>query len=645
MSNDTPEPQIDPVTGQPIAPQPQVDPVTGQPIAPAPAPEGGAPAPATDPVTGQPIAPAPEGAAPEPAPEGAPAPAPEGGGMAPAPEAPTAEGGAPAPATQPDGKPLEVIGQRGDQNMTMVDREGLDDALRSRVIVAGIDLGTTYSAIAYMDEHGKPAVIPNSDNDRITPSVVLFEDDEVIVGKVAKQNAVVDPESVVQFIKREMGQPDWKKELGGAVQTPESLSGLILKRIVQDAADYLDERIRHIVVTVPAYFGDTERKATRDAGEIAGLNVIGILNEPTAAALAYGLDNLEKDQTVMVYDLGGGTFDVTVLKIAGGNVEVLATDGEVQLGGKDWDDELINWISEEFQTEHGIDPRDDLDSYQALRDVAENAKITLSKKPKTKILCQCQGKTLKREITREKFEDITRSLLSQTETYLQVVLDKAKVGWGKIDTLLLVGGSTRMPAVKDMLRRVSGIEPDDSVNPDECVALGASIYATLLKLKGVAGIDLSDDEYIPAPVAATVRKLDIVNVTSQSLGLVAKIGGVDKNVVMIPEQTPLPAKKSQRFGTEIDNQAKVEVRVVEGDAEDPEECVQIGICEITDLPPRPAGSPIQVTFHYNEEGRIDVTAKDMTSGREVKTEIKREGGMSDKEKEAAKESVDGAEIT
>jgi len=565
------------------SPAPQIDPVTGQPIAPAAAPPAPAPAPASPP--------------------------------------PAAKG------------PIDEAGH------VQVDRSKMDDALRTRVIVAGIDLGTTYSAIAYLDEHGKPAVIPNSDNDRITASVIMFEEGEAIVGRIAKQSAVSDPENVVQFIKREMGNADWKKDFFGIPHTPQSLSALILKRVVDDASNYLNQPIKHVVVTVPAYFGDAERNATRLAGEIAGLNVIGILNEPTAAALAYGLDNLEKDQTVMVYDLGGGTFDVTVLKINKGNVQVLATDGEVQLGGKDWDDELINWMAEEFQTEFGSDPRDDLDSYQMMREIAENAKIALSKKPKAKILCQCGGKTLKREIDREKFEDITRSLLQQTETYLPIVLEKAKIGWSQIDSLLLVGGSTRMPAVKEMLRRVSKIEPDDSVNPDECVALGAAIYATLLKLKGVAGIDLGADEYIPEPVAATVRKLDIVNVTGHSLGIVAKISGKDKNVVMIPQQTPLPAKKSLQFGTEVDNQAKVDIKVVEGESENPEECVQIGTCSITDLPPRPAGARIEVSLHYNEEGRIEVTAKDMTSGRSVKTEIKRDGGMNKKEIEAAKEAV------
>ncbi len=654
-------PQPDPdVVAQPVA----YDPATGLPIDPSQMPAGSAAAPAAPvadpasvPVAADPAA-APVAADPAAAPvAGDPAAAPVAADPAAAPVtadpavAPVTADPAVAPAADspsPELIPADQVAPdlgMGDAVSTSIDRSEMDDALRARVIVAGIDLGTTYSAIAYMDEHGKPVIIPNSDNERITPSVILFEEDEAIVGRIAKQSAVSDPENCVQFIKRDMGSNDWEKEFFAKRYTPELLSSLILKRLVQDASSYLGQSIKYVVITVPAYFGDTERKATRDAGEVAGLTVLEVLNEPTAAALAYGLDNLDKEQTVMVYDLGGGTFDVTVMEIKGGSINVLATDGEVQLGGKDWDDELINWISEEFHKEHGIDPRDDMDSYQALRDTAENAKIALSKKPKARMLCQCQGKTLKREITLEKFEDVTRMLLSQTETYLPIVLEKSKCSWDSVDSILLVGGSTRMPAVKEMLRRVSGIEPDDTINPDECVAFGAAIYATLLKLKGVAGIDLAGDEYIPESVAATVRKLDVVNVTSHSLGIAAKIAGVPKNCIMISEQSPLPAKKSMRFGTEADNQTKVEVQVLEGEAESPDECVQIGTCIISDLPPRPCGSPIEVTFHYDAEGRINVTAKDVGSNREVTTEIKRDGGMNDEEKEAEKQAIAEVEVS
>src|SRR5579872_1147724 len=294
------------------------------------------------------------------------------------------------------------------------------DAPRRKI--AGIDLGTTYSAIAHFDEYGKVDVIPNSDNERITPSVILFEEDEVIVGKIAKNQSVSNLENVVQFIKRHMGEPDWVRVINGREYTPEILSAIILKRIVSDAEDQIGEAITDVVITCPAYFNDAERKATMDSGKIAGLNVIGILNEPTAAALAYGMNNLDKKVKAIVYDLGGGTFDITVLAI----------DGERRLGGKDWDDMLLNHIAEKFIEEHQIDPREDLESYQDLVNKVEEAKKALSKKPKTNIFAQCAGKSSKINISVEQFEEMTKPLLDQTETYLEVVLKKASLQWSDI---------------------------------------------------------------------------------------------------------------------------------------------------------------------------------------------------------------------
>src|SRR5688500_6159866 len=302
-----------------------------------------------------------------------------------------------------------------------------DDAKKRKI--AGIDLGTTYSAIAHFDEYGKVDVIPNSDNERITPSVILFEDEEVIVGKIAKNQAVSNPENVVQFVKRHMGEPDWVRVINGREYTPEILSAIILKRIVSDAEDQIGEPISDVVITCPAYFNDNERKATMDAGKIAGLSVIGIINEPTAAAIVYGMNNLVRDVKALVYDLGGGTFDVTILHIDGNNVKVLATDGERRLGGKDWDDMLLNHVAEKFIEEHKIDPREDPEAYQDLVIKVEEAKKTLSKKPLAKIFAQCAGKSLKMQVTREEFEELTRPLLEQTETYLDVVLKKADITW------------------------------------------------------------------------------------------------------------------------------------------------------------------------------------------------------------------------
>ncbi|WP_372367473.1 Hsp70 family protein [Candidatus Uabimicrobium sp. HlEnr_7] len=508
-------------------------------------------------------------------------------------------------------------------------------------IVVGIDLGTTFSAIAYLDEHGKPTIIPNSDNERITPSVVLFEEDEVIVGKIAKTSALSDPQNVIEFIKRDMGQPDEERIFYGKTYTPESISALILKYIINDAQKNIQSTISQAVITVPAYFGDVERKATQDAGEIAGIEVLGVINEPTAAALSYGLDQ-EMNSTILVYDLGGGTFDVSILHIAGQDIKVLATDGEVQLGGKDWDDEIINYVAEEFLKEHNIDPREDIDANQALRDAAESAKITLSKKEKARIVCQSQGNMTKVTLTREKFEELTRPLLEQSEAYIPVVLEKAKLQEKDIDRVLLVGGSTRMPQVKNMLEKMFSKPADDSVNPDECVALGAALYGAMIKLKTEG--ELSKDHYLPEDVKEKLTGLTIRNVTAHSLGLLIRENKKRTNFILIPQQSEIPIERSETFGTEADNQTRVVVEVTEGESKDPEECVAIGKCIISGLPPRSAGAPVQVTFKYNEDGRIEVHAVDKGTGKEVRTEILRTHGLSREQIEQEKQSLGNVEL-
>jgi molecular chaperone DnaK len=526
------------------------------------------------------------------------------------------------------------------------------DAPRRKI--AGIDLGTTYSAIAHFDEYGKVDVIPNSDNERITPSVILFEEDEVIVGKIAKNQSVSNPENVVQFIKRHMGEPDWVRVINGREYTPEILSAIILKRIVSDAEDQIGESITDVVITCPAYFNDSERKATQDSGKIAGLNVIGILNEPTAAAIAYGMNNLDKKVKALVYDLGGGTFDVTILEIEGNNIKVLATDGERRLGGKDWDDMLLNYVAEKFIEEHGVDPREDLESYQDLVNKVEEAKKALSKKPKTNVFAQCAGKSSKVNITNEQFEEMTKPLLDQTETYLEVVLKKASLEWSDIDVLLMVGGSSRMPMVPRMLKRVTGKDPEKGVNPDECVAVGAAYWAAILLVReaeqlkekveaGTATVEekkkaevasVKVEEAIPEEVVGMLQGVVVQNVNSHSLGIViVQTDGKKKNLVMIKEQTPLPAQVTKVFGTFMDNQVSVEIKILEGEAEDPDDCTEIGTCIISDLPVnRPKGSKVAVTYKYGEDGRIEVHAKDYQSSQEARTEIKREGvGFSDEQ--------------
>jgi molecular chaperone DnaK len=527
-----------------------------------------------------------------------------------------------------------------------------DDAKKRKI--AGIDLGTTYSAIAHFDEYGKVDVIPNSDNERITPSVILFEDEEVIVGKIAKNQAVSNPENVVQFVKRHMGEPDWVRVINGREYTPEILSAIILKRIVSDAEDQIGEPISDVVITCPAYFNDNERKATMDAGKIAGLSVVGIINEPTAAAIAYGMNNLDRDVKALVYDLGGGTFDVTVLHIDGNNVKVLATDGERRLGGKDWDDMLLNHVAEKFIDEHKVDPREDPEAYQDLVIKVEEAKKTLSKKPVSKIFAQCAGKSLKMQVTREEFEELTRPLLEQTETYLEVVLKKADLTWEQIDVVIPVGGMTRIPAVQLMLERVTKKKLEKGVNPDECVAVGAAYWAAILMVReanslaekvqqGVATAEEKEqqqeaaaavEEAVPEEIVGMLGGVVVQNVNSHSLGIVTiDKQGQKKNMIMIHEQTPLPATVTKVFGTFMDNQVTVEVKILEGESEDPEECSEIGTCVISDLPPnRPKGSKVSVTYHYSEDGRIHVTAKDHQTSQMVKTEIKREAqGLTEEE--------------
>jgi len=543
-------------------------------------------------------------------------------------------------------------------------------------VVCGIDLGTTNSAIAYIDEHGKAQVIPNTDNDRITPSVVLFEQNEVIVGKIAKNSAVAAPDRVVQFIKRHMGEEGWVKTYFAKEYTPETISALILKKLVQDAEQVGGRRVSTVVITVPAYFNEVERKATQDAGIIAGLNVVSVLNEPTAAALAYGMDRLGEKKRCLVYDLGGGTLDVTIIQIDGTKIEVLATDGERRLGGIDWDDEIINHVAEKFRAEHGIDPRSDLDAYQDLRNKAEDAKIALSRLDRVRILCQCQGKSTKVELTREEFEKMTKGLLDQTETYLGVVLNKAKLTWKDIDVVLPVGGMTRMPCVQAMLRRVTEINAETSLNPDECVAMGAAYYNAVLTVQSTPdvtaaitqGVALKGEvtakeqkaaekqaeevkktllQNIDDEVKVLLQGVEITNVNSHSLGIIGirKADGKLINHAMIPKNTPIPCDKTEPFGTASANQVSVQIKVVEGESEDPEDCVEIGTCVLSELPAgRQAGAVVDVTYKYKVDGRLEVFGRDRATGKEAKVEIVRKAGMDKDEVIRAKDTILDMEI-
>src|SRR5215813_9108510 len=325
--------------------------------------------------------------------------------------------------------------------------------------VVGIDLGTTFSATAHIDTYGKPQIIPNSETERITPSVIFFDGNNVIVGTVAKNNAVAEPEQIVDFVKREMGKPkeQFSREFGGKVYSAEELSALILKKLKADAEKYLKQPVTDAVITVPAYFNDAERTATITAGQLAGLNVLQLVNEPTAAALAYGLDKLDETQTVFVFDLGGGTFDVTIMRIKGHEIEMLATNGDHRLGGKDWDDIIVNHVAQQFDQAHGENPLLDLQSYQDLQSRALAAKIQLSSRARTAIVHNHNGKTLKVELTREEFELMTRHLVEKCKMICEMVMQEARMSWSDVNKVLLVGGMTRMPMVREMVAQLAPV--------------------------------------------------------------------------------------------------------------------------------------------------------------------------------------------
>ncbi|MGR3174587.1 MAG: Hsp70 family protein [Candidatus Scalindua sp.] len=477
----------------------------------------------------------------------------------------------------------------------------------------GIDLGTTFSAIAHINEHGVPEIIENSEGERTTPSVVLFDGEEVSVGTYAKDNMVVYPGQGVEFVKSYMGDDLYCFEYNGKKYNASEISSLILEKLKNDAEKRLGIKINDVVITVPAYFGDPQRRATIEAGKMAGLNVVQVINEPTAAAYSYGLHKLGERQRVLVFDLGGGTFDVTVIEIGNGRIEVKATNGDYQLGGKDWDEALIQYIAERFESMHGISPFEDEGDYQALKEKALSAKISLSNLPKVNIIYGCKGKTIKEEITREKFEEITTRQVEQCQMLTELVLEEAKYESTNIDVVLLAGGSTRMPMVTNMLNDYFGKEPSKSLNPDECVALGAAVKAALLKKETWALPGEKKTWALPS-------KMQDINVTSHSFGLVAfKEDGEVYNKIIIPKNTPYPKDESKSdLTTTYDNQTILDIYVLEGEAEDPRDCDLVGSYQFYDIPKRPSGKTrFKVTYRYNENQIVEVTAVDLTDNKEL----------------------------
>ncbi|MCB9669325.1 MAG: Hsp70 family protein [Alphaproteobacteria bacterium] len=466
----------------------------------------------------------------------------------------------------------------------------------------GIDLGTTFSAIAHVNQHGVPEILPNLEGDRITPSVILFEDGEPIVGTYAKQAAVVYPEQVVEFVKRYMGDDKFRFEYDGKSYTPEQLSSFILAKLKHDAELRLGHRVEQAVITVPAYFTDVQRRLTLAAGEMAGLQVLKLINEPTAAAFAYGLNNMGQNAKVLVYDLGGGTFDVTLVDIADREINVIATNGDHILGGKDWDDRLIEHVAQAFIEKHGLDPRDDLASYHDLRAKCVSAKISLTRRPKVNVFHDYGSKVLRLAVTRETFEELTKDLLDRADALTVEVLRDAGVEASAVDTVLLAGGSTRMPMVRDSLTRIFGKAPATDINPDEAVALGAALTAAI-ESAALAGEESPVD----------IRTHDV---TSHSLGMVVYREGALFNSRIIQKNTRIPAEKTREdYSTTHDGQTTVDLWLVQGEDTDPLKCTVLGHFEFYGIPPRPAGEArLAVTYRYNANGIVEVEAMDLETG-------------------------------
>ena len=477
----------------------------------------------------------------------------------------------------------------------------------------GIDLGTTNSVVAVM-EGGKPTVIANAEGMRTTPSIVGFsKTGERLVGQLAKRQAILNPDKTIASIKRHMGE-DYKVNIDGKDYTPQEISAMILRKLADDASAYLGEKVTSAVITVPAYFNDAQRQATKDAGKIAGLDVLRIVNEPTAAALAYGLEK-EKSEKVLVFDLGGGTFDVSILEIGDGVHEVLSTSGDTHLGGDDFDQKVMDWITEEFKKQEGIDLKNDKQAMQRVKEAAEKAKIELSSVMETSIslpfiTADANGpKHLELSLTRAKFEDLCRDLLNRCKTPVENALKDAGITKNDINEVVLVGGSTRIPAVQQLVKEYTGKEPNQSVNPDEVVAVGAAVQAGVL--------------------AGEVKDIVLLDVTPLTLGI-ETLGGV--MTPLVPRNTTIPVSKSQVFSTAENNQTAVDIHVLQGERPMAKDNKSLGMFRLDGIPPAMRGLPqIEVTFDIDANGIVNVSAKDKATNKEQKITITNGSNLSEED--------------
>ena len=499
----------------------------------------------------------------------------------------------------------------------------------------GIDLGTTFSAVARLDETGRPTTLANVEGDKTTPSVLFFDGDEVIVGKEAVKAMGDEMPCVADCVKRELGQRIYSKELAGRQYPPAALQAWVLHKLGQDTRTQVGP-FHKVVVTVPAYFDEAHRKATQDAGYMAGFDVMDIINEPTAAAVAFGYqqgyitahEGVLQSQNILVYDLGGGTFDVTVMEIGDREFRALATDGDVHLGGQDWDRRLVDFVAEEFMTRFAADPRQHPNSLGRLWRESEDAKRTLSARSKATILCEHGGHSLRVEVTRGQFEDLTRDLLDRTAFTTRETLQAAGLAWSDVDRVLLVGGSTRMPAIGVMLKELSGREPDRTVSPDEAVAHGAALHAGVLLARH----------------AGKSPSFKIANVNSHSLGVAAtdRKTGRPRTATLIPRNTRLPVTAKRIFHTQKQNQKSILVQIVEGENAIPDACSQVGRCSIRSLPDELAArTPVEVCFRYLENGRLTVYVAIEGIEKRVKHELLRENSLSQEALDSWRKYISG----